>query len=133
MPIINVNVILKDEDRNEKKSFSSLAHRLTESTVRVLKKRKELVVVRINYDRSRTSWYEGGVLKEEGLFEIEIKITKGTNTSEEISTWTREAYESAIQELGTSEGPNYISVFQNDENSWGYNGLTQYGRKKWLA
>ncbi|MCG7601577.1 hypothetical protein MHM84_17560 [Halomonas sp. McH1-25] len=133
MPIINVIFKLGDGSKLNNDSFGLLAQRLTESTVRVLKKKRELTVVRINHDTSNAQWFSGGKPLLGNAFEITIKITNKSNTQEEVSTWSREAYESVIHELGGFEGPNYISVLQNDETNWGFNGLTQYARKQWAS
>ena len=45
MPIINVNISLKEDDAHCGQSFATLAQRLTESTVRVMKKQRELVLL----------------------------------------------------------------------------------------
>ncbi|WP_416137792.1 tautomerase family protein [Halomonas sp. HK25] len=134
MPIINVKIKRGSAVKNDTETLTKeIAKRLTESTVRVLKKNRELVVVTID-SQSSTKWHlagEEGIQSSRPMFEVEIKVTEGSNSQEEVSTWIREAYETMVQVLGESAGPNYISVQQQPQEFWGYDGLSQYGRKKW--
>ena len=67
------------------------------------------------------------------IFDLSIIVTKGTNTGSEKAEWIALAWRIMTDALGGSEHPNYISVNEIDGDDWGYNGLTQNGRKKSAA
>ncbi|EPC02373.1 hypothetical protein L861_15160 [Litchfieldella anticariensis FP35 = DSM 16096] len=145
MPIIKVSIsdlgfqdIEKDvgfQEIEKEAAIGKIVERLTESTVRVLKKDRELVVVKVEEGSSNAWFVSGSELSPSAspIFEVEIKVTEGTNSQEEVSTWVREVFETMKQILGEGSSPNYISVQQIPQEFWGYNGLTQYGRKKWAS
>jgi len=135
MPIITVslaNSICSSQDKQQ--AIKRVAERLTESTVRVLRKNRELIVVRFSPLEDAEHWFVAGkpLRAQDGpISEVNIKITDGTNQKDEISAWIREAFETLIQELGESAGPNYVSVNDVCKSKWGYDGITQYGREMW--
>ncbi|PHQ27158.1 hypothetical protein CLH62_06165 [Marinobacter guineae] len=137
MPIITVslaNSICSSQDKQQ--AIKRVAERLTESTVRVLRKNRELIVVRFSPLEDAEHWFVAGkpLRAQDGpISEVNIKITDGTNQKDEISAWIREAFETLIQELGESVGPNYVSVNDLCKNKWGYDGITQYGREMWAS
>ncbi|GAA0563174.1 hypothetical protein ACFQH5_18555 [Halomonas salifodinae] len=136
MPVIKVSISdLGCQEIEKEAAIGKIAERLTESTVRVLKKDRELVVVKVKEGSSSTWFVSGSELTPSAspIFEVEIKITEGTNSQEEVSTWVREVFETMKKIIGEGASPNYISVQQIPREFWGYNGLTQYGRNRWAS
>jgi 4-oxalocrotonate tautomerase len=126
MPIITLRM-------NELPSESitkTIVEKLTDITVKVLKKNKSLVVVRIEHDTDFTRWNVNGeeINNNSSLFELIILVTSGTNSKEEKSEWLTTAWHVMKEGLGNLSYPNYISIKEIDAENWGYNGLSQEER-----
>jgi 4-oxalocrotonate tautomerase len=110
---------------------NSLAESLSLITEKILRKNRELIVVRFEAVDERSQWYLGGAVKSDdgAIFELNIIVTKGTNTDEEKAEWIAQAWTIVTEALGSAPHPNYISIQEIDGKSWGYNGLSQEQRK----
>ena len=127
MPII----VLKANKIFSEKSRSNLVQGLSEITEQILRKNREVIVIRFEIADQQKQWYLGNspLKDDEAIFELSIKVTKGTNTEREKADWIAEAWKLANEALGSAPYPNYISIQEIDETSWGYNGFTQAQRK----
>lgn len=126
MPLITlkVNQIFSEAVRN------TLAANLSLITEKILRKNKQVIVVRWETIPS-SQWYVGHAIKgdEEAIFELSILITTGTNTDSEKAEWIAKAWNIVTEAIGNAPHPNYISIQEIDGKSWGYNGLSQEQRK----
>lgn len=127
MPLIT----LKANNIFSEKTRGRLAESLSLITQNILRKNKEVIVIRFEAADQRSQWYVGGVVKsdDEAIFELSIIVTKGTNTDEEKAEWIAHAWKLVTEVLGNAPHPNYISIQEIDGKSWGYNGLSQEQRK----
>ncbi|MDZ8026237.1 MAG: hypothetical protein RMX97_16300 [Nostoc sp. DedQUE11] len=127
MPLITLraNNISSERIRN------SLAESLSLITENILRKNKQVIVVRFEATDRQAQWYVGGAVKsdDQAIFELSIFITKGTNTDSEKAEWIAQAWRLVTEALGSAPHPNYISIQEIDGKSWGYNGLSQEQRK----
>lgn len=127
MPIITLraNKISSEQIR------SSLAESLSLITENILRKNKQVIVVRFEAVDQQVQWYVGGAVKsdDEAIFELSIIVTKGTNTDSEKAEWIAQAWSLVTEALGSAPHPNYILIQEIDGKSWGYNGLSQEQRK----
>ena len=126
MPIINLSTTrkLSSEDR------LTLAKTLTNITVYHLSKEQTVTVVKLR--DGKDYWFTGGAWSNEpNQYELTISITSGTNTPDEISSWIRACSAALSKLLGSAETSiNYITVMPHEGQMWGYNGMTQTGRKQ---
>jgi phenylpyruvate tautomerase PptA (4-oxalocrotonate tautomerase family) len=131
MPLIKlrVNQAFSEMTRNH------LVQGLCLITEGILRKRKELIALRLEAADQKMQWYVGGSAKgdDEAIFELSITITKGTNTEEEKAQWIAEAWKLLTDILGTPPHPNYILIEEIDSKNWGYNGLTQSAAKNAIS
>jgi 4-oxalocrotonate tautomerase len=127
MPLIT----LRANKISSEKIRSSLAESLSLITEKILRKNKQLIVVRFEVADQKAQWYVGGAIKsdDEAILELSIIVTKGTNTDEEKALWIAQAWKLLTEVLGSATHPNYISIQEIDGKSWGYNGLSQEQRK----
>lgn len=127
MPLIT----LRANKISSEKIRSSLAESLSLITEKILRKNKQVIVVRFEAVDQQAQWYVGGTVKsdDEAIFELSIIVTKGTNTDSEKAEWIAQAWRLVIEALGSAPHPNYISIQERDGKSWGYNGLSQEQRK----
>ena len=123
MPILNVKVSAEKTPE----LTSQIAELLLDLTTRILKKKREVTAVAIDYV-SHDSWVVGGHLLSEqkkNSFYFDIKITDETNTKDEKAQYIREAFAGFERILGNLHEESYIYVQDVRAASYGYGGYTQ--------
>ncbi len=126
MPILNVKVSAKKSPELTKK----IADLLLELTSRILKKKREVTAIAIEYV-DHDAWVVGGQLLSEqskNSFYFDIKITDETNTKDEKAQYIREAFQGFEQLLGNLHEESYIYVQDVRAATYGFGGLTQESR-----
>lgn len=123
MPILNVKV------SGEKSSelTRQIAGLLLDLTTRILKKKRELTSIAIDYV-DPDHWIVGGLSLAEqrkSSFYFDIKITDETNTKDEKALYIREAFDGFARILGSLHEESYIHVEDVRAASYGYGGHTQ--------
>ena len=123
MPILNVKVS-KPKSPELTRAISEL---LLDLTTRILKKKREVTSIAIDYV-DPDSWGVAGVpLSEQGKssFWFDIRVTDETNTKDEKAQYIREAFDGFARLLGDLHEESYIHVHDVRAASYGYGGLTQ--------
>jgi len=123
MPILNVKVTA----RKSPQLVRQIAAMLLDNTERILKKKRAVTAIAIDFV-DHDSWIIGGTpLSEEGRnsFYIDIKITDETNTKDEKAEYIREVFAGFEQILGPLHEESYIYVQDVRAAAYGYGGLTQ--------
>lgn len=123
MPILNVKVSATKSPELTRQ----IAELLLDLTTRILKKKREVTAIAIDYV-DRDSWIVGGVpLSAQGKnsFYFDIKITDETNTKDEKAQYIREAFAGFARILGNLHEESYIHVQDVRAASYGYGGYTQ--------
>lgn len=123
MPILNVKVS-GEKSPDLTRQISEL---LLDLTTRILKKKKELTSIAIDYV-DPDHWIVGGMSLSEqrkSSFYFDIKITDETNTKDEKALYIREAFEGFAQILGSLHEESYIHVQDVRAASYGFGGYTQ--------
>lgn len=123
MPIITVKVGAKESNA----LTSEITEFLLELTTRVLKKKREVTAIAIDYT-SPTNWSIGGVpLSEQNKasFYFDIKITDETNTKDEKAQYIKEAFAGFERILGDLHETSYIYVQDVRAAAYGFGGKTQ--------
>jgi 4-oxalocrotonate tautomerase len=123
MPILNVKVSgTKSADTT--KQITDL---LLDITTRILKKKREVTAIAIDYV-DRDCWMVGGkLLSEQGKnsFYFDIKVTDETNTKDEKAQYIKEAFEGFEKILGDLHEESYVYVADVRATAYGYGGKTQ--------
>lgn len=123
MPILTVKVSGK-KSQNQTNEIGSL---LMDLTTRILKKKREVTAITIEYI-DHDSWFVGGELLSKvgkNSFYFDIKITDETNTKDEKAQYIKEAFEGFGRLLGNLHEESYIYVQDVRATSYGYGGKTQ--------
>jgi 4-oxalocrotonate tautomerase len=123
MPILNVKVSGKKSVETTKQ----IAELLIELTTRVLKKKRELIAIAIEYVE-KDCWVVGGTLLSEqnkNSFYFDIKVTDETNTKDEKAQYIKEAFEGFERILGNLHDESYVYVADVRATAYGYGGKTQ--------
>jgi len=123
MPILNVKVSgTKSAERT-----AQISELLLDLTTRILKKKREVTAIAIDYV-DPDHWIVGGKsLSEQGKhsFYFDIKITDETNTKDEKALYIKEAFDGFARILGSLHEESYIYVQDVRAASYGYGGYTQ--------
>ena len=100
---------------------------LTELTADILKKKRELTAVEIEFI-SPQRWFIGGVsLQEQNAtsFYLDIKVTEGTNTKDEKARYVGQVFSSIETIVGPLATASYVVIEEVNADAWGYQGQTQ--------
>jgi 4-oxalocrotonate tautomerase len=105
---------------------SEIATVLTDLTAEVLRKKRELTAVAIEFVAA-DSWYIGGVHLDQpsSTFFLEIKVTDGTNTKDEKSHYIKRVFDAMEGILGPLAPASYVVIHEVRADAWGYRGKTQ--------
>jgi 4-oxalocrotonate tautomerase len=109
-----------------------LAKRLTDLTVQILGKRREVTAVVVE-ELWPGRWFIGGRNPGEAAALLEIRVTEGTNSVEEKQAFVQAAYEELWQQIGPLAEASYVVVQEVQATDWGYGGKTQAQRKSLSA
>lgn len=106
---------------------SKLAAALADLTTEVLKKKRELTSIAIEFV-PETQWFAGGAtVAEQNLatFYLDIKVTEGTNTKDEKASYVSKVFAAIASLLGKLHPASYIVIHEVRGDAWGYQGSTQ--------
>ena len=123
MPILNVKV----SGEKSPERTRQIAELLLDLTTRILKKKREVTSIAIDYV-DPDNWIVGGKSLSEqrkSSFYFDIKITDETNTKDEKARYIREAFDGFAAILGDLHDESYIYVQDVRAASYGYGGQTQ--------
>ncbi|CAL61594.1 Conserved hypothetical protein, putative 4-oxalocrotonate tautomerase [Herminiimonas arsenicoxydans] len=123
MPILNVKVSAKKSPE----LIGQISELLLDLTTRILKKKREVTAIAIDFVE-HDSWIVGGrSLSEQkkNSFYFDIKITDETNTKDEKALYIKEAFAGFARILGNLHEESYIHVQDVKAASYGYGGYTQ--------
>jgi 4-oxalocrotonate tautomerase len=123
MPILNVKVSRPAGADLTKQ----IAGRLAELTARILKKPPEVTAITVTYV-PREQWVIAGrTLVEHGKssFYLDIKVTEGTNTKDEMAQYVAETFAAFQDVLGDLHEESYVYVEEVNGFAYGYGGRTQ--------
>jgi 4-oxalocrotonate tautomerase len=123
MPILNVKV----SKIASPALTEAISETLLELTTRILRKKRELTSIAIDYVAPE-NWVVGGsTLASQGKssFYFDIKVVDGTNTKDEKAQYIAETFEAFAKLLGNLHPESYIYVQDVRAEAYGFGGLTQ--------
>ena len=123
MPILNVKVSRPASSE----LTASISELLLERTVRILRKKRELTAIAIDFVPPE-HWVVGGsTLAAQGKnsFYFDIKVVDGTNTKDEKAQYIAECFEALAELLDPLHEESYIYVHDVRAEAYGFGGLTQ--------
>jgi 4-oxalocrotonate tautomerase len=123
MPILNVKISAI--------ASAEMTHRISEilleHTTRILRKKREVTAIAIDYVAPE-HWIVGGkTLADQNKSSVyfDIKVTDGTNTKDEKAQYVAEVFAAFDRLLGNLHEESYIYVQDVRAEAYGYGGLTQ--------
>ncbi len=123
MPILNVKV----SGTKSAEITKQITDLLLDITTRILKKKREVTAIAIDYI-DRDCWVVGGKLLSEqnkNSFYFDIKVTDETNTKDEKAQYIKEAFAGFEKILGNLHEESYVYVADVRATAYGYGGKTQ--------
>lgn len=123
MPILNVKV----SGTKSAETTKQITDLLLDITTRILKKKREVTAIAIDYV-DKDCWMVGGkLLSEQGKnsFYFDIKVTDETNTKDEKARYIKEAFKGFEKILGDLHEESYVYVADVRATAYGYGGNTQ--------
>ncbi|NIY48563.1 hypothetical protein [Cedecea colo] len=124
MPIVTVTLPEQISDSAK----ASISEEIVNLTSRLLNKREQVTVVK--FVAGHADFFNLGK-RPKGTFpfDVEIKITTGTNNESEKVEWIESTWKVMNNYFKTGDSfPCYISIIEVEGNNWGFNGITQYNR-----
>ena len=123
MPILTVKV----SGKKSQELTNQIGDLLMDLTSRILKKKRDVTAIAIEYV-DHDAWFVGGKLLSEvnrNSFYFDIKITDETNTKDEKAQYIKEAFAGFEKILGNLHEESYVYVQDVRATSYGYGGKTQ--------
>jgi 4-oxalocrotonate tautomerase len=123
MPIMNVKI----SGTKSAETTKQVTDLLLDITTRILKKKREVTAIAIEYI-DRDCWIVGGKLLSEqnkNSFYFDIKVTDETNTKDEKAHYIKEAFAGFEKILGNLHEESYVYVADVRATAYGYGGKTQ--------
>ena len=120
MPFLNIKITAPASQEMSLK----IATLLTDLTVSILGKKRELIAVGLEY-LPYDSWFIGGSTVSTPTFYLDIKITEGTNTKSEKASYIKQVFFGMEGILGKVANTSYIVIHEVRADAWGYQGETQ--------
>lgn len=125
-------LVLKIAPLQNPERYGQLASALTDLTVQLLGKRREVTAVVID-DLPAARWHVGGAPLKQPTALLEISITQGTNTPVEKAAFIEAAFAELQRQLGAGgplEPASYVVLRELPAQDWGYGGVTQLARQQ---
>jgi 4-oxalocrotonate tautomerase len=123
MPILNVSIAAAPDEV----LAAQVSVALTQTTAHALRKKHELTAVVVTFVEP-TRWFIGGVSlfsQSQTSFNVNIKITAGTNTKDEKALFVNTVFTQMEAFLGATAAASYVVVDEVSADAWGYAGQTQ--------
>lgn len=107
-----------------------IAGALTDLTVSVLGKQRELIAVSMRTTPASHWTIGGSSLAAQGLasFHLDVQVTEGTNVKREKAAYVARVFEAMAGLLGPLAPASYVVIHELRADAWGYGGRTQEER-----
>jgi len=126
MPILDVKISAEPS----RELITAVSETLLDLTTRILRKKRELTSIAINFVPPQ-HWVVGGATLAEQRkrsFFLDIKIVDGTNTKDEKAAYVAAVFHGFERLLGDLHEESYVHVHDVRADAYGYGGLTQEHR-----
>jgi 4-oxalocrotonate tautomerase len=123
MPILNVKITAKKSPEMS----HQIAETLLELTMRILRKKRELTAIAIDYI-DPNDWIVGGeTLAAQGKSSVyfDIKVVDETNTKQEKAQYISESFAAFERLLGNLHEESYVYIQDVRPTAYGFGGKTQ--------
>ncbi len=130
MPFINVKYVKQQVNREQKEA---LITGLMDIIVKIMGRDPDLTVITVD-EIDQANWIIGGrpteAAKREKVCSIEIKISKGTSSAEQMAEAISAGKELVKRTLGSYDMTNYFIISELNPDSWGFDGISMTIRNR---
>lgn len=120
MPYLHIKIAAAESSE----TAANIAQLLTDLTVSILGKKRELTAVALEYVNP-AAWFIGGKPFATDSFYLDIKVTEGTNTKNEKAAYIQQVFAGLARILGEVAPASYIVIHELRGDAWGYQAETQ--------
>ena len=129
MPFVNVKIV-KDQINQEMKK--QIIERLTDLIVQIMNRERALTTIVID-EIDYNCWAIGGKEinpKKDFVSFVNIKVSKGTTNSDEMSIMLKETKKMMSGIMGNHIAENYFIIDELNPSAWGFDGISMNERSK---
>jgi 4-oxalocrotonate tautomerase len=130
MPYVNVKVVKQQVNQAQK---DALIAGLMDIIVKIMGRNPDLTVVTID-EIDQSNWIIGGKpidpSRHDKVCCIEIRISKGTSSAEQMTEVIQAGKELVKRTLGSNDLTNYFIIYELNPDSWGFDGISMTIRNK---
>jgi 4-oxalocrotonate tautomerase len=132
MPFVNLKLVKNQVSQEQK---SKIIEGVTDLIVNIMGRERSLTVITID-ELDKDNWAIGGKSLNDPENEnkivsfVNIKVSKETTNSEEISKMMMATKELMIKILGNSDETNYFIIDELNPTAWGFDGISMTERAK---
>ena len=130
MPYVNVKFVKQQINKNQK---DLLITGLMDIIVKIMGRNPDTTVITID-EIDQSNWIIGGkpidISKHEKVCCIELRISKGTSSAEQMTEVIKAGKELVRHTLGSNDLTNYFIINELNPDSWGFDGISMTVRNK---
>lgn len=130
MPYINVKFVKQQVEQQQK---DALIVGLMDIIVKIMGRNPDLTVITID-EIDQSNWIISGkpvdVSKRDKVCYIEIRISKGTSSAEQMAEVIKAGKELVKRTLGSNDITNYFVINELNPDGWGFDGISMTIRNK---
>ena len=130
MPYVNVKLV-KQQVSPEQKQL--LITGLMDIIVKIMDRNPDLTVITVD-EIDQSNWFIGGKPIDKSNHDkvcfIEIRISKGTSSAEQMAQVIKAGKELVKLTLGSNDMTNYFIINELNPDSWGFDGISMTIRNK---
>jgi 4-oxalocrotonate tautomerase len=124
MPYVNVKYVKQQVNQQQK---DSLVKGLMDILVDIMGRDPNFTVITVD-EIDESNWFIGGkssdTFSHEKLSYIEIRISKGTSSPEQMTEVIEAGKELVKNTLGSCDKTNYFIISELNPESWGFDGIS---------
>jgi len=132
MPYVNLRLV-KDQVTSEQRN--KIVNGLTDLIVNIMGRDRNFTVITID-ELDQDQWAIGGTVLSQIPSEnrivsfVNIKVSKGTTNTDEMSLMMKATKELMVEVLGNSDETNYFIMDELNSDGWGFDGLSMTERAR---
>lgn len=124
MPYVNVKVVKQQVTKQQK---DLLISGLMDIIVDIMGRNPDLTVITVD-EIDQSNWFIGGKSIDNSVHDkcasIEIRISRGTSSPEEMALIIKTGKELMHNVLGSCDKTNYFIINELNPDSWGFDGIS---------
>ena len=130
MPYVNLKFVKQQVNQQQKEQ---LINGLMDIIVNIMGRNPDLTVITVD-EIDQSNWYIGrkpiNITEQAKVAYIEIKISKGTSSPEQMAEVIEAGKKMVKHVLGSNNLTNYFVINELNPESWGFDGISMSVRNK---